>query len=65
LTCKQEREKTSQRTFALDSLVLHNVIERIVHKTAAAAFIGGGAVNNLLFGEIRQLAALQEIGALE
>ena len=61
----QEQEKTSQRTFALDSLVLHNVIKRIVHKTTAAAFIGAGAVNNLLFGEVGQLAALQEIGALE
>jgi hypothetical protein len=64
-TGANERIKIAQRTLALNSFVLHDIIERIDHEATIASMARAGAVDDLLFGEIGQLAALEEIGALK
>ena len=59
--------RATWNTFALNSLIFQHVIKRVVHEATIAALVAfvSRAVNELLLGQVGQLATLLEVGALE
>jgi len=51
-------------SFGINSTVLDDVLEGLIHQTTIATHVslGGGAVNQVLFGEGDELLVLDEVG---